>query len=122
MMEPSCGSGILCLEYAQMLFEQGFNPCNQVVIQAADLDKRRVHMTYIQLAFYGIPAVIVRGDSLLLKEYDRWYTPVYIWNNWIWREPLPFGSGRNKSDELQKMASEPWYATARMLESYFKST
>lgn len=115
--EPTCGSGVLCLEFAGNLSRQGYNPCTQLVIQASDLDSQCVHMTYLQLSLYGIPAVIVHGDVLSLKEYDRWYTPLYILRKWIWRQPMPFSTGRNKSDELLKLASDPLYATIRCAES-----
>ncbi len=116
--EPTCGSGILCLKYAEALSRQGYNPCEQLVIQASDIDSHCVHMTYLQLSLYGIPAVIIQGDVLSLKEFDRWYTPLYILRKWVWREPMPFSSGRSKSDELLKMASEPWYAAARYAETF----
>lgn len=115
--EPTCGSGVLCLEFAENLLRQGYNPCEQLVIQASDLDSQCVHMTYLQLSLYGIPAVIIQGDVISLKEYDRWYTPIYIWRKWVWRQPMPFSTGRSKSDELLKMASEPWYAAVRCTES-----
>ena len=116
--EPTCGSGVLCLEFAENLLRQGYNPCEQLVIQASDLDSQCVHMTYLQLSLYGIPAVIIRGNAISLKEYDRWYTPLYIWRKWVWRQPMPFSTGRNKSDELLKMASEPLYAAVRYIKSF----
>ena len=116
--EPTCGSGILCLKFAEELHNQGFNPCEQLVIQASDLDSLCVRMTYLQLSLYGIPAVIIQGDVIKLEEFDRWYTPLYIWRKWVWREPMPFSCGRNKSDELLKMANEPWYALARHMEMF----
>lgn len=115
--EPTCGSGVLCLSFAEELLHQGFNPCEQLVIQASDLDRLCVQMTYLQLSLYGIPAVIIQGNTITLEEYDRWYTPLYIWRKWVWRAPMPFSSGRNKSDELLKMVSEPWYALARKMEA-----
>lgn len=115
--EPACGSGVLCLGLAEELLRQGFNPCEQLVIQASDLDRLCVQMTYLQLSLYGIPAVIIQGDTITLEEYDRWYTPLYIWRKWVWRAPMPFSSGHNRSDELLKMASEPWYALARNMEA-----
>lgn len=117
--EPACGSGILCLKFAEELSHQGFNPCEQLVIQASDLDRHCIHMTYLQLSLYGIPAVIIHGDTISLQKFDRWYTPLYILRKWVWREPMPFSSGCNKSDELLKMLSEPWYAMARCIESLF---
>lgn len=121
-MEPTCGSGVLCLAAAEEIANRGYNPCEQLVIQASDLDGLCAQMTYIQLSLYGIPAVIIRGDTITLEEYDRWYTPLYILRNWVWRQPMPFRPGRNKSDELLKMACEPWYAKARYLSNLLSAT
>lgn len=118
--EPTCGSGVLCLALAEEIANRGYNPCEQMVIQASDMDSRCVHMTYIQLALYGIPAVIIQGDVITLTEYDRWYTPFYLLRDWVWRAPMPFRPGRNKSDELLKMLSEPWYAKARYLDAFIR--
>lgn len=118
--EPACGSGILCLKYAGNLSRQGYNPCEQLVIQASDVDSHCVRMAYLQLSLYGIPAVVIHGDTLSLKEFDRWYTPLYILRKWVWREPMPFSSGRSKSDELLKMATEPCYAMARYAEAFLR--
>jgi len=40
-----------------------------------DIDMRCVHMSYIQLSLYGIPAVAVHGDSVSLDEWSHWFTP-----------------------------------------------
>ena len=53
---------------------------------------------------------------LTMEEYSRWYTPAYVLGNWIWRCPLPYGSSRNRSDELLKMATDPLYAAIRKLQ------
>lgn len=121
-MEPTCGSGILCLQSAQTFADRGYDPCEQLVFQASDLDSQCVHMTYIQLSLYCVPAVVIRGDVITLEEYDRWYTPLYIWRNWVWREPMPFKPGRNRSDEILKMICEPWYARARILGNIIKES
>lgn len=119
-MEPTCGSGTLCLQGVQNFSDRGYNPCEQIVLQASDLDSQCVHMTYIQLSLYCVPAVVIWGNDITLEEYDRWYTPLYIWRKWIWREPMPFQPGQNRSDETLKMICEPWYAKARQLGSLIK--
>ena len=116
-MEPTCGSGILCLQSAQTFANRGYDPCEQLVFQASDLDSQCVHM---QLSLYCVPAVVIRGDVITHEEYDRWYISLYIWQNWVWREPMPFKPGRNGSDEILKMICEPWYAKARMLGNIIK--
>lgn len=77
-------------------------------------------MTYIQLALYGVPAVVIRGDVLTLQEYDRWYTPAYLLGKWVWRAPQPFGTRMNESDERLKMLEEPMYAAFRLAEQFMR--
>lgn len=117
-----CGSGTLLLAGVQRFADMGYNPSNQLVIQAADLDARCVHMTYLHLSLYGIPAVIVHGNTITLEEYDRWYTPVYLWRKWIWRAPMPFGKSGYISDEKLKCLDEPIYGAYRYMEQQFAAT
>lgn len=115
MDEPACGSGTIMLSAADEIDAVGLNPSFHLVARMEDLDIRCVHMAYIQMSIYGIPAVIIWGDVLSLKELGRWYTPAYIKYNWIWRKPMPFRPGRNQDDELLKMALEPMYRAIRLL-------
>lgn len=116
LCDHTCGSGVLLLEGVQRFSTSGYNPSAQLVIQAADIDSRCVHMTYLQLSLYGVPAVIVHGNTMSLKEYDRWYTPAYLWGRWIWRAPMQFGNDGYISDEQLKYFDEPTYAAARYIE------
>lgn len=117
LTDPSCGSGNLLLAMAEVLASKGFNPTEELVVQAVDLDICCAHMAYIHLSLYGIPAVVIRGDTITLEEYERWYTPAYLLRKWIWRAPMPFGTKRNRSDELLKMLDEPIYAAFRQAEA-----
>ena len=91
------------------------------MIQATDLDVRCVHMTYLHLSLYGIPAVIVHGNTITLDEYDRWYTPAYLWKKWVWRAPMPFGESGYVSDEMLKCFDEPIYGAYRYMEHQFSN-
>lgn len=115
--DPTCGSGITLLAAAEQLADAGYNPCQHLVMQAADLNRTCTHMAYVNLSLYGIPAVVIHGNTLTLVEYSRWYTPAYVLGNWIWRCPLPYGSSRNRSDDLLKMATDPMYAAIRRLQA-----
>ena len=121
LSDHACGSGTLLLAGAQRIADTGYNPAEQLVIQAADLDARCVHMTYLHLSLYGIPAVIVQGNTITLNEYDRWYTPVYLWRKWIWRAPMPFGDSGYISDEKLKCFDEPIYGAYRYMEQQFST-
>ncbi len=113
--EPTCGSGAIMLSIADELCAAGMNPSQKMVVRMEDLDIRCVHMAYIQMSLYAIPAVIIHGDVLSLNEIGRWYTPAYILFDWIWREPMPFRPGRNRDDELLKMTLDPMYRAIRLL-------
>jgi hypothetical protein len=76
-------------------------------------------MTYLQLALYGVPAVVVHGNFLTAEEFSRWYTPVYLMNNWIWRQSCGISNKFCVEDELIKRALEPTYAALREIESLF---
>lgn len=119
--DQACGSGTLLLEGAQRIANCGFNPTAHLAIQAADLDARCVHMAYLNLSLYGIPAVIVHGNTITLDEYDRWYTPAYLWGKWIWRAPMPFGASGYVSDEKLKCYDESVYAAFRFMEQQFST-
>lgn len=54
--ECSCGSGSLILAAAEAMLAKGLNYYTQLVVSATDSDLRCVHMAYIQLSLYGIPA------------------------------------------------------------------
>ena len=77
--EPACGSGGMILASADVLFNRyGFNTARNLLVECGDLDKRCVHMTYLQLSLAGIPAIIYQRDTLTMKTYDKWYTPAYL--------------------------------------------
>lgn len=118
--DPACGSGALLLAVADCIEEDGLNPSAHMVAQAVDLDIRCVHMTYLNLSLYGIPAVVVCGNTFTLEERDRWYTPVYLWEKWIWRASMPFGKGGYASDEMLKRFDEPMYDKMRRLQKLFR--
>ena len=78
--EPACGSGVMILGVANSLKKQGFNYQKHMLVQATDIDLKCVHMAYIQFSLYGIPAVVIHGNTLTMEEWSRWYTPMYAWN------------------------------------------
>ncbi|MCI9350160.1 MAG: SAM-dependent DNA methyltransferase [Oscillibacter sp.] len=114
--EPACGACGMVLAVAEQIQNSGLNPTQHLVVRAEDLDIRCVWMSYIQLSLYGIPAVVIHGSTLSLEEIDRWYTPAYLLGNWVWREPMPFGYGKNRDNELLKMAADPIYRAIRLMQ------
>jgi len=83
--EPACDSGAMVLGFANAIKEYGYNHSQQMFVYATDIDLKCVYMCYLQLALYGVPAVVIHGNSLTLEEWSHWYTPVYILDGWGWR-------------------------------------
>ena len=86
LAEPCCGSGAMILGFAKAMYRNGYDFHRQMVVKATDIDIKCVHMCYLQLSLYGIPAVIIHGNSLAFEEWSRWYTPVYILDGWAWKQ------------------------------------
>lgn len=86
--EPCVGSGGMVLGFAKAMYNNKMNYCDQMVAYCCDIDIKCVHMAYLQLSLYGIPAVIIHGNSLTNEEWSRWYTPVYMINGWPFKERL----------------------------------
>lgn len=79
MHEPTVGAGGMVLALADVLYNKyHFNISRNLFIECGDIDARCVHMTYLQLALAGIPAVVYHRDGLTLETWDRWETPAYI--------------------------------------------
>lgn len=120
--EPACGSGTMILSFAKALMNEKYNYNRQMVATATDVDIKCVHMAYIQLSLYGIPAVVIHGNTLTLEEWSRWYTPVYITDNWLWRQTCGNKGGIYADDESLKMIFSPQYAAIRKIFSYGSKT
>lgn len=84
--EPCVGSGGMVLGFASAMYREKLNYCEQMVAYCCDIDIKCVYMAYLQLSLYGIPAVIIHGNSLTLEEWSQWYTPVYMLRGWPLRE------------------------------------
>ena len=99
ILEPTCGSGAMILGFAQAMKDCGYNHSQQLLVSAVDIDLKCIYMCYLQLSLYGIPAVVIHGNSLTNEVWSRWYTPVYILDGWGWKS-------RRADDEQPRNASE----------------
>ncbi|MDR2559959.1 MAG: N-6 DNA methylase [Oscillospiraceae bacterium] len=115
--EPCCGSGVMITSMCKAMQKAELNYCTQLVVTAVDIDIKCVHMTYLQLSLYGVPAVVIHGNSITCEEFSRWYTPVYLLNGWIWREQCRINNKFCVHDEMIKCASEPMYAAFRQVQT-----
>lgn len=73
--EPTCGSGTMIIGAVWAMNQKGFDYRHKCFFVAQDIDIRCVWMAYIQLSLYGIPAVVIHGNTLTMDEWSRWYTP-----------------------------------------------
>ena len=115
--EPCCGSGVMITSFCKAMKENNLDYQRQLVVTAVDIDLKCVHMTYLQLALYGVPAVVIHGNSLTCEEFSRWYTPVYILHGWIWRRQCGIATTFCVEDEMIKRGLDPMYAAFRQIEA-----
>ena len=85
LSEPCCGSGGMIIAYAETMKEQGYNYQHQLYVEAVDIDDICFKMTYIQLSLLGIPAKVIRGDSLAMRYFEVYYTPFYFLSNFEYK-------------------------------------
>ena len=77
MVEVNCGSGAMILAYANTLKLFKMDYKFDLEVTAIDTDIINVFMTYIQLYFFEISAVVILVDENTNKELMRLYTPDY---------------------------------------------
>ena len=105
--EPCIGSGRMLLAFANEVQDKGYNYCDKMVALAVDIDITCVFMSYIQLSLYGVPAVLVHGNSLMVEEWSRWYTPAYILQGRVFTHPMSIAEKMPEDDrKLQIMQME----------------
>ena len=61
--------------YASALKRHKIDYQTKMLAVATDIDLKCVHMAYIQLSLYGIPAVVIHGNTLTVEEWAYWFTP-----------------------------------------------
>jgi len=77
MFEVNCGSGAMILAYASTLKMFKLNYKFDLEVTAIDTDITNIFMTYIQLYFFEISAIVILADEKNNKELMRLYTPSY---------------------------------------------
>lgn len=73
--EPSCGSGAMVISAVGSMVSHAVDYQRKVFFVAQDIDIRCVWMAYIQFCLYGIPAVVLQGNSLIGEVNSCWYSP-----------------------------------------------
>ena len=98
--EPASGAGGMILAVADILDELGYDPSFHMLVQATDISPLCYHMTYIQLALRGIPAAVIRGNTLSMEEFESAWTPqigpFYEKHGRLFEPPYPSGSSESQ--------------------------
>lgn len=77
--DPCCGGGGMAIAALDVLKnDYNINYAMDCFIQCADIDIRCVHMTYLQLALAGVPAIVKHQNTLTQELWSVWKTPAYI--------------------------------------------
>ena len=89
--EPTCGSGTMVIGAIWAMQRKEFDYRHNTFFVAQDIDIRCVWMAYIQLSLYGIPAMVIHGNTLTMEEWDRWYTPCAL---------VPFSNAQSEDGDI----------------------
>lgn len=73
--EPASGAGGMVLAFANTLRRRGYHPETQLFVRATDISAQCYWMTFLQLTLAGIPAQVIRGNSLSLETFESAWTP-----------------------------------------------
>ena len=83
LREPTCGGGALVFGGVEAFRRQGFDPEQQLLVIATDLDERCVLMTYVQCAMYNIPAMVQQCNFTTSESLSPpWFTPKFVFYDW----------------------------------------
>ena len=89
--ESACGSGTMIIGAIWAMQRKKFDYRHNTFFVAQDIDIRCVWMAYIQLSLYGIPAMVIHGNTLTMEEWDRWYTPCAL---------VPFSKAQSEDGDI----------------------
>lgn len=86
LCEPCVGAGGMVLGFANAMQKSNLNYQTELCVTACDIDIKCVHMAYLQLSLFGIPATIIHGNSLSMEQWSVWHTPAYMLGLWPLKE------------------------------------
>lgn len=79
LCDPCCGGGGMAMAALDVLKnDYNVNYAMDCFIECADIDIRCVHMTYLQLALAGVPAIVKHQNTLTQELWSVWKTPAFI--------------------------------------------
>lgn len=74
----SGGGGLLMAALDVLKNDHNINYAHHCYMEASDIDIRCVHMTYLQLALAGVPAIVCHQNTLTNERWSVWKTPAFI--------------------------------------------
>ncbi len=80
--DPTCGSGTLLLYSAKTLIDNNIDYTKKAFYWGQDNDFVCFCMAYIQMSVYGMPALVILGDTISLQEKKVYYTPEFFIGGW----------------------------------------
>lgn len=76
VLDPAVGGGALPIAYAEELHRRGINYQQWAYFEGWDISQNSCCIAMIQFTLLGMPAKIVRGNSLTLEVWEVWETPM----------------------------------------------
>ena len=77
--DSCCGGGGMMMAALDVLKNKyHINYTRNCFVLCSDIDLRCVHMTYLQLALAGVPAIVKHQNSLTGETWSVWKTPAFI--------------------------------------------
>ena len=73
--EPAAGGGCMVIAFADAMRSSGFDPTEQLLVVADDIDPLCFHMCYVQLSILNIPALVRHHDTIKVETYRSLMTP-----------------------------------------------
>lgn len=74
LQEPAAGSGGMVIAFAEVLKEQKYNLQQNLCCVAMELNNLSFFMCFLQLNILGIPARVIRMNTLSMEIYEEVYT------------------------------------------------
>lgn len=72
--EPAAGAGGMILAWADEFERAGYNIGTQMLVQAVDVSALAYYMCFLQLSWRGVPAGVIRGNTLSLETFESAWT------------------------------------------------
>lgn len=78
----ACGSGVLLLSFGNVLMNKNMDYTKKAFYWGQDIDFICFCMSYIQISLYGMPGLVIWGDTISLQARKIFYTPEFFLGKW----------------------------------------